>query len=114
MSEELKPCPLCGNGDAPFVITEDRTWIECGDCTSRVVLGPFDTEAEAITAWNQRTPDPRIAELEAAIRECEVTFRFYEQQHLAKKTQDGDEKAYRNKQMADKCRQALKGPDHDQ
>lgn len=45
----------------------------------------------------------------AVAREAEVLFRFYEQSHLAKKTQDGDEKAYRNKQMADKIAQALGG-----
>ena len=43
----------------------------------------------------------------ATLRECELTFRNYEQLHLAKGTQDGDEKAHRNKQMADKCAEAI-------
>lgn len=63
--------------------------------------GRLDTHAAA-----QAFERARLAALDEAaelIRECEQTFRFYEQSHLAKKTQEGDEKAYRNKVMADKC-----------
>lgn len=41
------------------------------------------------------------------LTECARTFRTYEQNHLAKKTQKGDEKAYRNKVMADKIEAAI-------
>lgn len=47
--------------------------------------------------------DARVAELEAALREAAVIFRSYEQMHLAKGTQDGVEKAYRNHEAAMKC-----------
>lgn len=48
----LKPCPFCG-GEA-IIINEDRTWVECADCPSKVGVGPFNVEAEAIDAWNIR------------------------------------------------------------
>ena len=58
----------------------------------------------------------RLAELERenarlreACRQAAITFRFYEQSHLAKKTQDGDEKAHRNHEMAAMCEAALAG-----
>ena len=65
----LLPCPFCGNGDAPFTITEDRAWVECGDCVSRVTIGPFDTEAEAIASWNRRASPAadRLARIEAVM-----------------------------------------------
>lgn len=62
-----------------------------------------DCALRAITAaYNKGRADMR-KEAAELVRECEQTFRFYEQSHLAKKTQEGDEKAYRNKMMADKC-----------
>ena len=54
VTQALLPCPFCG-GEAA-IINEDRTWIECLDCPSKAVLGPFDSYAEtdAIAAWNAR------------------------------------------------------------
>jgi rhodanese-related sulfurtransferase len=49
------------------------------------------------------------ARLREACRQAAITFRFYEQSHLAKKTQDGDEKAHRNHEMAAMCEAALAG-----
>ena len=66
--DALLPCPFCGNGDAPFVINDDQAWVECGDCTTRVVVGPFDTDAEAIAAWNRRAGQSHAGLLEAAER----------------------------------------------
>lgn len=51
-TDKLENCPFCG-GNA-IVVNEDRSWIECADCPSKAVCGPFDTEAEAIRAWNTR------------------------------------------------------------
>ena len=56
----------------------------------------------------------RISDMEAenkrlreACLQAALTFRFYEQSHLAKKTQDGDEKAHRNHEMASMCEAVL-------
>jgi Lar family restriction alleviation protein len=57
---ELKNCPLC-NGEA-FAVTGDftdfKTFIGCKSC--HVSTNEYDTEAEAITAWNTRTASPCI------------------------------------------------------
>ena len=51
--------------------------------------------------------DAENKKLREACLQAALTFRFYEQSHLAKKTQDGDEKAYRNHEMAAMCEAAL-------
>lgn len=56
MSEELKACPKCGIvgkvvSDDPDCGYRKAYIVEC-DCGEW-----FDTEAEAIAAWNRRTPD---------------------------------------------------------
>jgi Lar family restriction alleviation protein len=54
MSEELKPCPFCGSN---IVLTGGKEYgiaVFCKNCFSD---GPVeDSDAEAITAWNTRTP----------------------------------------------------------
>jgi len=53
--EELLPCPFCG-GDADFgTRPNERAWwsLHCSECTA-YRCGP--TKAEAIAAWNTRTP----------------------------------------------------------
>jgi hypothetical protein len=50
----------------------------------------------------------RIERLEAALAKCADKFDFYEQLHRLKCTAEGDEKADRNRELADMCRAALK------
>lgn len=50
---ELKPCPFCG-GNA--YIGNGRTWVRCVECGAET--GCYDTEEEAIEAWNRRVGDP--------------------------------------------------------
>ena len=66
---ELKPCPFCGGGNmridiglAEFVDGE----VTCLDCGGNV--GNHPNRAEAVAAWNRRTPDPAVLTLVEAAR----------------------------------------------
>jgi Lar family restriction alleviation protein len=62
---ELKPCPFCGNKPevsehGPLIDGEPgiAIWCVSGDCRMDDVGGMnFDSEEQAIKAWNTRTPD---------------------------------------------------------
>ena len=49
----LLPCPFC-NGEAMAYEAWTGAWYVLCDCGCR--LGDFDTEAEAVEAWNKRVP----------------------------------------------------------
>ena len=74
MSEELKACPFCGGRGAPYLVTDDD-WaqVECA-CLSNITVGPFDSESEAITAWNTRATDAENQRLRAEVREAEANI----------------------------------------
>lgn len=73
----LKPCPFCGESQAMLCDSpcgwndSGKAWaVSCRteDCHGAIFsLGYdlFETQAEAIAAWNTRTADQRCAELEA-------------------------------------------------
>lgn len=79
MRGELLPCPFCGGEAFIDVMSRDEHGEpldhspECGNCAVSIIGAELLTEAEAITAWNTRTPSPeasRDAVLEEALREC--------------------------------------------
>ena len=60
MGEELRTCPFCGGG-ATFEHLENGRWsIGCEDdeCIGFVSTTTFARRAEAIAAWNTRSPQP--------------------------------------------------------
>lgn len=53
---ELRPCPFCGKPARIQTYTNERKAIVCDNmyCPCFMSGNVFDTEAEAVTAWNTR------------------------------------------------------------
>lgn len=127
----LKPCPFCG-GEPRFHAPDFATiadyadaLVSCSDCD---VNGPSvlvdmsvmtsddlpDIEAEAIAAWNTRTPSSADVLVEA-LEQGARWFEEYAVEHEVKARQTSDsyesasriDKAKRNQERADFLRQAL-------
>ena len=57
---KLKPCPFCGRRGEIRSFKGSDYKVECTNnfCQASYMIGmDFDTEAEAIEAWNRRTND---------------------------------------------------------
>ena len=52
--EEIKPCPLCGNGDLHTYVGPVSYWIVCKRCGIAI---SNKTEEAVIAEWNQGLPD---------------------------------------------------------
>ena len=60
MIEELKPCPFCPSDDRSVLLIGGLLNPQCNACKSS--CGLFNTEGEAIAAWNHRQPDTGLVE----------------------------------------------------
>lgn len=52
MDNKLKPCPFCGSVHLSVLDYESRYRVECNFCKAR--SGIWDSEADAVDAWNRR------------------------------------------------------------
>lgn len=61
---DLKPCPFCPDGGSPALArphtAPNEVAVYCGKCM--VVTATYPSEAEAIAAWNRRSPQGEEAE----------------------------------------------------
>lgn len=61
MMERLKPCPFCGSDGVVSQKKDLETWIvECSNkrCPASYMIGwDYETEKEAIEAWNRRVDE---------------------------------------------------------
>ena len=60
MPEKLLNCPFCGGDDSKVLLIGGLFKALCPAC--KASTGLYNTEAEAITAWNQRQPDNELVE----------------------------------------------------
>lgn len=68
---KLKSCPFCGSTDA-YVEKDDCYWVVCDECA--ISTTQFDTEADAVKAWNDRTL--------AALAEAKSCLAYWQDQRL--------------------------------
>lgn len=94
MSEELKPCPFCG-GEAQTGKSYSGFYsVECMNCGMQ--SGYYDTESEAITAWNRAMGErtAKVIEHDASITVTDG-YKYQRSEYLCgackKKVIGGDE-----------------------
>lgn len=51
---ELKPCPFCGGEAVVRAFTISRSFVVCCEDCPIGFLVPYDSEEEAVEAWNTR------------------------------------------------------------
>jgi hypothetical protein len=75
--------------------------------------GPVRRAVKELSPSHSGETGEALERLREALGKCADKFDFYEQCHRLKCTADGDEKADRNREMADMCRDALKATPND-
>jgi len=87
MSEELKPCPLCGGQvkEEWSEVTEYRArpphqvgYVECEDCGIDVTMVEGDPDSDNLgdklrTKWNTRADESQLSRLKSKLREVELS-----------------------------------------
>lgn len=65
MSEEIKPCPFCGQPGELISTRHDMNYVCCSNKERRhiVEMGPYRWASSAIKVWNARR-EPQIASVE--------------------------------------------------
>ena len=96
MSDELKPCPFCGSSNFYSEKIEFDARVGCGNCGAKTRL--YNTDEEAIEAWNKRAqPEFTLDELDAIRRMFECRYPRPQQLSAFETT------------IINKCKAALKG-----
>jgi hypothetical protein len=70
-------------------------------------MGEYSASAHADLIVASVKALPALLECAAVLEKCEAQFRWYADNHRAKGTPDGDEKAKTNDDMANECHAAL-------
>ena len=85
MSEELQPCPYCGDAMPTVSRVGKCHTVECG-CG---MTGPYcDESIEAVAAWNAL---PRRSDIERVERELDWVLDFLEEHRICCFTEDAEE-----------------------
>lgn len=72
MSQELKPCPFCGEKQQNVISNWFKNHlVECENCCASAPAG--DTKASAIAEWNRRAHDEVIEKCRVALENIEST-----------------------------------------
>lgn len=109
--DKLQPCPWCKQQDVGFEIREVSWKHDAGTCRRTVAVcircgaqgpafGPLSVTGERTAAiyWNTRTPDPRLAELQA---EVEANQRLV--QHLVATLADEMQWNWTRQGLSERC-----------
>ena len=85
--EELKPCLFCGGEAVLHGQHAPEHWVQCLSC--RASTDTTMSSAQSIKAWNTRTKDKRIEELEeeleialSKLRQCANSLNGFDRAHF--------------------------------
>lgn len=98
---ELLACPFCGGSAASGYMGDEDGGYGFVECVNREIKdGHFcgvhaDDEAEAIAAWNTRTPTPQAAPSEAPADVADVVAKLLRERQTTSSMREGCEPQYK-------------------